>query len=281
MNLLSWAAILLIVALLAFFWVRKFAMTFALIVANVAVFGLDLVASVQGSPNEAPILWVDLAFRPSYLFGPDWSHIHTVATAGFLHAGFFHIFGNMLILLIAGIPFEERIGRTRFFFLYMFSLVAASLLHALWVAGTDPAGTRVLSLGASGAVFGILGGFAATYPRDKFPIFPIPLGFFSIFVRNVPVFIGVLLLALLEGFAMFVAGPTGIANAAHVGGAIAGSIAGVILKPGKRTAEQGAPRRLDYDALLRLAPDEKSRGLVARVKENADHADVQRAWLDR
>ncbi|MBI2077328.1 MAG: rhomboid family intramembrane serine protease [Euryarchaeota archaeon] len=281
MNVFSWIAILLAGGLLAFFWYRKFAATYTLIVTNVAVFAWTLISVVAEPRESGPVLYDDLAFRPLYLQGPDWAHLHTLVTAGFLHAGFMHLFGNMLILLIAGIPFEERIGRNRFFALYMFSLVAASLFHALWVTGADPRGAGVLSLGASGAVFGVLGGFAATYPRDKFPIFPIPLLGFSIFVRNVPVILGVLIMAVFEGVFLFAANVDGVAHAAHVGGAIAGSIGGVLLKPRHSPTAAPEPKRLDYAALERLAPAGRARAFVERIRENSDHADVQRAWLDR
>jgi len=283
MNPYSVLAVLVAVASLTFFWFRKFHVTYSLIMTNVFVFGLQLMPWDAHASRSGSILVDDLAFQPIYLVGGLWARSYTMLTSAFLHAGFLHLFGNMLILLLAGVPFEERLGRGRFLGLYLFSAVLASVVHAAWTYYTAPTfQLYVPALGASGAIFGVLGGFATAYPKAKFPIFPIPIFGFSIMARNVPVVLGVLVLAVVEGFALFsVAGADGVAHAAHFGGAIGGSIAGLLLKVPEGPRGMRGRRRIDYERLGALATDEKTRGLVDRVRENGDTPELQRAWLDR
>lgn len=285
MNAFSLVAIAAALFVLVFAWLRRIPMTYALILANVAVFVLELVAGGVVASRSGSIVIDDLAYRPLYFMEGDVARLYTLLTAGFLHAGFGHIFGNMLILFLAGAPFEERLGRARFLGLYLFALVAGSLVHTLWVAYTnDGLQASVLSLGASGAVFGVLGGFATAYPKERFPIFPIPLIVFTFFARNVPVLLGVLLLAVLDAFLLFLSqGLDGVAHAAHLGGAVGGSVAALLLRPapGARPERSRPMRQIDYGALTRIAHDDRTRVMVDRVRENADTAELQRAWLDR
>lgn len=278
MSPYSILALLLAAAILAYFWVRKASMVQAVAIANFVVFVITLATaerftSIGGSP-----LLEDLAFRTRYITSWDWTKSHTILTAAFLHADFLHILANMLILLMAGLPFEERIGRGRFLLVYFFSAIVAVLLHVLWnqfALGHASLNTPVV--GASGAVFGILGGFAATYPRDQIPMILI---FFVL--PRVPVILAAIVLSLFEVVALFGGAPSGVAHAAHIGGAVGGAIAAPLVKPPER--RQGvmtAGRKLDYDKLASLAHDDKTRKLVDRVRENGDAAELQRAWLDR
>lgn len=279
MSLYSILAVLLALAVLAFFWVRKAPIIQGLAVANFVVFVVTLATadrftSIQGSP-----LLDDLAFRPAYVTDPQPLRLYTVVTAAFLHADFFHIVGNMLILLLAGLPFEERMGRARFLGIYLFSAVVAVLLHVLWnryALGVDALQTPVV--GASGAVFGVLGGFAATYPRDQIAMIIPPF----IFPIRMPVVVAAVVYSFVEIVALLFGGLSPVAHAAHIGGAVGGAILAPLLKPPARqpgTVEPG--RRLDFGRLGELAHDEKTRKLVDRVRENSDAAELQRAWLDR
>lgn len=284
MNWISLLTILVVLAILAFLWIRKMAMTYALILANLVVLVIEVVSTNVLASNGLPVVIDDLAFRTVYLVERDWAHLHTLVTSAFLHAGLLHLIGNSIVIFIAGLPFEERLGRARFLGLYFFSAITAVLIHALWTfyRGSE-FDLLVPALGASGAAFGILGGFAATYPNDKFPIFPVPLIVFTFFARNVPVLLGVLLLVALEGFALFAEGGlSGVANAAHVGGALGGTIAGIILKrPAQARPGAAVHRPIDYAVLERLAPDERGRALVQKIRENSDTQELQQAWLDR
>lgn len=278
MNVFSILSVVLAISVLVYFWVRKGSMVQGLALANFVVFVITLATADRFSSIAGSPLLDDLAFRTRYITDWDWSHSHTIVTAAFLHADFVHILANMLILLMAGMAFEERLGRGRFLAVYFFSSIVAILLHVVWNQFTlGHAALNTPVVGASGAVFGILGGFAATYPRDQIPMI---LVFFVL--PRVPVILAAIILSLFEIVALFGGAASGVAHAAHIGGAVGGAIAAPLVKPPERKAGTvTAGRKLDYEKLATLAHDDKTRKLVDRVRENSDAAELQRAWLDR
>jgi membrane associated rhomboid family serine protease len=139
----------------------------------------------------------------------------------FLHGGFLHILGNMLYLWIFGGNVEDRMGHLRYLVFYLLCGWAASYAH-IWA----DAGSRVPSIGASGAIAGVLGAYLVLYPRARV-VTLIPLGFFTELVR-IPAF-------LVLGFwflQQFLAGTLslsartaqtgGVAWWAHIGGFVTG-----------------------------------------------------------
>jgi rhomboid family protein len=92
----------------------------------------------------------------------------------FLHGGFAHLFGNMLYLLIFGDNVEDRMGHGRYLVFYLLCGWLATYAHIL-----SNAGSRVPSIGASGAIAGVLGAYFALYPRARVVVaWPPPLLFF-------------------------------------------------------------------------------------------------------
>jgi membrane associated rhomboid family serine protease len=135
----------------------------------------------------------------------------------FLHGGFLHILGNMLYLWIFGDNVEDRMGHLRYLVFYLLCGWAASYAH-VW---SDPA-SRLPSIGASGAIAGVLGAYLVLYPRAKV-VTLIPLGFFTEIVR-IPAFL-VLAFWFLQQFvagALSLSARTaqsgGVAWWAHIGG---------------------------------------------------------------
>src|SRR2546425_9738631 len=91
----------------------------------------------------------------------------TLITSMFMHGGLAHIFGNMLFLWIFGDNIEDRLGHARYLVFYLVCGVLASLAHvfttvALYGAGSEAA--LIPSLGASGAISGVLGGYILLFP---------------------------------------------------------------------------------------------------------------------
>ncbi len=82
----------------------------------------------------------------------------------FLHAGIFHLAGNMLFLYLFGFAVEGRMRSFKFFLLYMLSGVAGSGLHYLFEGRLHP---EIPSLGASGAIMGVLGAALVIFPFSK------------------------------------------------------------------------------------------------------------------
>lgn len=143
----------------------------------------------------------------------------TLITSMFMHGGAAHLFGNMLYLWICGDNLENVMGHLRYLFFYLTCGILAGLSHVLSTAylGGD---LLVPSLGASGAISGVLGGYILLFPTRRIHIW-IFLGTVS-----VPAFLAVglwFVLQLANGLgALGGEEAGGIAYAAHIGGFIAG-----------------------------------------------------------
>jgi membrane associated rhomboid family serine protease len=126
--------------------------TKTLIALNVLVFLANLAQGssfrqIQGSIFEKGALFISSPFIPGGLADGEWWRL---ITSAFLHDGLFHIGVNMLVLWFVGAPVEEAIGRGRYLALYIVSGLAGSAGALL----LDP---NTITVGASGAIFGILG----------------------------------------------------------------------------------------------------------------------------
>ena len=179
-----------------------------------------------------------------------WNHLAVwqLVTYLFIHQGFWHLFANMMGLYFLGPDTERALGTNRFFALYFLSGILGGLGWSL----LSPYGSCI---GASGAVFGILGAYAALYPNRELILIFLP--FFPI-----KAWIFVLLLGAYE-FSHVIAGPGGhIANAAHISGGIAGYIYALII------AKPDALHKLKQ----KLGPKEKppvSRAEIDRILDKA------------
>ncbi len=164
-----------------------------LILANTAM----LLVS-QGSPE----LVVVLGLRPVLLFEHPW----TVVTYMFLHAGMSHLFWNMLALYFFGPRLEARIGGRRFLGLYFTSGIAGAIASLMT--------PYALIIGASGAVFGVMLGYAHFWPREPIYLF---------FLLRLEARWLVLLMTAMALWGSLTPG-SGIANFAHLGGFAGGFI---------------------------------------------------------
>src|SRR5919205_675946 len=93
----------------------------------------------------------------------------TLLTSMFMHGGFMHLFGNMLFLWIFGDNLEDRLGRARYLVFYLVCGILASLAHVFSTVAFSENGSGMLvpSLGASGAISGVLGGYVLLFPRNR------------------------------------------------------------------------------------------------------------------
>jgi membrane associated rhomboid family serine protease len=144
----------------------------------------------------------------------------TLVTSMFLHGGWLHVLGNLWTLLIFGDNVEDRMGPLRFLVFYLLCGTVAGVVHVYFNAGSS-----VPTIGASGAIAGVMGAYFVLYPRARV-ITLIPLLFYPLFVElPAYVFLGVWFASqVLFGTASLTqpqeAG--GIAFLAHVGGFAAG-----------------------------------------------------------
>ncbi|HEY3204593.1 MAG TPA: rhomboid family intramembrane serine protease [Thermoanaerobaculia bacterium] len=160
----------------------------------------------------------------------------TLITSMFMHGGLAHIFGNMLYLAIFGDNVEDAIGHGRYLFFYLLCGVLAGLAHVITtvVAGSDP---LIPSLGASGAISGVLGGYIVLFPRRRVRV----LWLYSIFQVPAVVAIGVwFVFQLISGAGMLGGQVTGVAYGAHIGGFLAGVVLVKLFGARRRPVFQGA-----------------------------------------
>jgi rhomboid family protein len=200
--------------------------TRALILINVVVFFFEL-----GLSNES-------LERVAYLFGlvsarfthPGWAEsvgfpagdYWPILTHQFLHGGWLHIFGNMWTLWIFGDNVEDRMGPVRFTIFYLVCGSIAGLTQVL----TNPDST-LPSLGASGAIAGVLGAYFLFYPTARL-IVMFPIFFFPFFFEVPAVFyLAIWFFVQLFSGTLALAGPQqvgGIAWWAHIGGFVSGML---------------------------------------------------------
>ncbi len=159
-------------------------------------------------------------FRPLTTNGEWWR----LLTSTFLHGGLMHILANMYGLLFVGIFLEPLLGRTKYLTAYLMTGILASCASLWWYDAT-------ISVGASGAIFGLYGLFLALLLTKIFPP-----DFGKVFLISTLIFIGYNLLMGLTG---------GIDNAAHIGGLLSGFVVGLILYPTLKKQVDNKPDRIE------------------------------------
>ncbi len=197
---------------------RRFpVVTVTLIIVNVAVFLYQTVVWTAGDVRRMVYTMGLVPFAVTHAFSP--AVAITFFTAMFMHSGLVHIAGNMLYLWIFGNNVEDEMGRLRFILFYLVCGIAASLVQV--VANPN---SKIPTIGASGAIAGVLGGYVLLYPGARVQTLLL-LGYFIrlIEVPAVVVLVGWFLLQLLNGVVSFgVADMGGVAWFAHIGGFVAG-----------------------------------------------------------
>jgi membrane associated rhomboid family serine protease len=145
----------------------------------------------------------------------------TLIIALFMHGGIAHIAGNMLFLWIFGDNLEDRLGHLRYLIFYLVCGVIASLAHVATsvMLATDPDSLLIPSLGASGAISGVLGGYLLLYPRRRVTAIVFR------FLTDVPAYVAIgiwFAFQLISGLGMLGGSQDGVAYGAHIGGFVAG-----------------------------------------------------------
>jgi membrane associated rhomboid family serine protease len=165
----------------------------------------------------------------------------TLLTSMFSHAGLLHLGGNMLFLWIFGGNVEDSMGRVRYLLFYVLGGLAAAAGQVL----VDP-DAIVPTLGASGAVAAVLGGYILLYPRAKVVTVVFLILFFTIIELPAILFLGIWFAQQLLFGAMDLTSPAGsgggVAYFAHVGGFAFGLLAVTLFAT--RRNEYAQPRRL-------------------------------------
>jgi membrane associated rhomboid family serine protease len=196
-----------------------------LLAANVLVFVWELSVGAQ-SRGALNAVMAEFGVVPRHTLAVLTGHTQAspalavlpIFTSMFLHAGFFHVAGNMLFLWIFGDNVEDYLGHFVYLLFYLTAGLAASVTHILLNANS-----RVPSIGASGAIAGVMGAYFILYPRARVLVWFPPIFFFHVpawlmlgywFVAN-----------FLSGTMTAIAETThgsGIAFWAHIGGFVTG-----------------------------------------------------------
>lgn len=189
--------------------------TYALIAVNVAVFISYL--SLFEDPRALNAFFAEWSLIPANI--SDGVRYDTLLTTMFLHGGFMHLAGNMLFLWIFGDNMEEEMGHFGFLVFYLASGLGAALAHVI-----SAPYSMVPTVGASGAIAGVMGGYLLLFPKAKIDILLILIVFFRIF--SVPAWIMLGLWFALQLFSGTGADPEagGVAYWAHAGGFVVGFV---------------------------------------------------------
>jgi membrane associated rhomboid family serine protease len=208
----------------------------ALIVANFAVFLFYELPNGDAAVNQASFYPCDVnnACHLGIPWGLSW------ITAMFMHAGWDHILGNMLFLVIFGKNVEDAFGRLGYLAFYFAGGFAATMMQtAMTLLFGTASDARIPSLGASGAIAAVLGAYIVLYPASRILTL---LGWFPI---RIPAWIflgGWFLYQFFEGNYGLVhpdsTGGSGVAFFAHVGGFVFGVLVAIVLtRAGRITAK--------------------------------------------
>jgi hypothetical protein len=169
----------------------------------------------------------------------------------------------MLIFFFMGMAFEQRIGAKKFLIIYLITGICGALTHSILNLNDT-----TLLIGASGAIFGIMGAFAYSYPRDEVIIF-----------------------AVLETLIVTFGYIDNVAHFAHLGGLISGFILATILLRGYKThSKEGKTQyydsfkpqkshRIDFSKLEKLATTPELLEILKKIK-NENVPQVRDIWLE-
>jgi rhomboid family protein len=214
--------------------------TFALIALNIAVFAYEL--SLGPSVNR---FIVTFGLIPARYTTPNGAVLMTglatflvpVFTSMFIHGGWLHLLGNMLFLFVFGRSIEDHFGHSQFLLLYFVSGFGAAIVQIFFNMGS-----QVPTIGASGAIAGILGAYLVSFPTARITTL-IPLLIFFWIIR-IPAFLILVywfVIQFIAGHQMLAiesATKGGVAWWAHVGGFLLGMFLALVLPERRHRAVQ-------------------------------------------
>ncbi len=205
--------------------------TLLLIVANVAVFVFEL--SLGRHLNRFILTngLIPARYGPAHLL--TLSARQTFAPlfiSMFLHGGWLHLLGNMLFLFVFGRSIEDRFGHFHFLLLYLTSGVAAALVQVIVSQGS-----HVPTIGASGAIAGVLGAYFICYPTARITtLIPLFIFFWTVQLPAILLLGYWFLIQFIAGFQMLsiqTATSGGVAWWAHIGGFTCGALMALMMRP--------------------------------------------------
>lgn len=188
---------------------------YGLIAANVLVFLVQMTAGQKFTEDYATV--------PAEIVRGD--DLVTLLTSMFMHGSIMHIVGNMLYLWIFGDQIEDYLGHVKFLIFYLICGFAADFAHILFNASST-----VPTLGASGAISGVLGAYLVKFPKNQVKVL------MGRMLTTVPALVALGLWIVLQIASQYMddTGAGGVAYMAHIGGFLAGVVLIFVLGFGKR-----------------------------------------------
>jgi membrane associated rhomboid family serine protease len=200
--------------------------TWILIIVNVIVFIWQF---NRGLLENSYASWLDIRTYgaiPNNIMNVD--RLYTLLTSMFMHGGISHIVGNMLYLFIFGDNIEDRFGHIKYLVIYLVFGVIAGLTHSWFSIGDD---LYIPTIGASGAISGVLGAYVLLYPRARVATI-IFLGYFGRIIKIPSIFM-LGFWFIMQFLYSFLDPYSNVAYWAHIGGFIIGFIVAIPFKISK------------------------------------------------
>ncbi len=274
--------ILIMIGALIIAYFKKLMLTYTLIIVNIIIFIItlffenEIIFGIGDYPG--------LGFRSIYLTPEFFPQLYTLFTSMFIHGGFAHIFGNMFVFFFVGTALEERVGLKRFMIIYLIAGICGSITQAVINLNSF-----IPMIGASGAIFGVMGALAYGYPRDEVVM---PIGIGIMFLTRIKVIYAVLFFAAIETFVVWLDVQDTTAHFAHLGGLLGGFILGAILIKKIKKSDTGSFQTIYYDSnvppksgeinisnLKQLADTPELKEMLKKI-ENEDVPQVRDVWLE-
>jgi len=276
--LLAVISVLFLITLISSF--RKNAnITNILVISMVIVFSIQTILSFD-AVYDLPVLEgllekggddlsAQLGFYPRAIV--DDYAVYQFITYTYLHGGIIHMIMNLVGLFVLGTQFERKVGPKRFLMIYFGSgIISASVV--LLISPYDILGQSMntASIGASGCIFGILGGYWYLYPREEI-LFPL------IYLKKWPLTLLVLIYGGISAVMLVWGGWDDVSHVGHFAGLVgAFPIAWLVRPPDETPIEQ---TKLSKERLQDMARSKGQKELLEKVL-SADEKDVREAWLE-
>jgi membrane associated rhomboid family serine protease/ribosomal protein S27AE len=263
-------------------YIKKLMITYTLIIVNIIIFIItiffenEIIYGISDYPG--------LGFRSIYLTLEYSPQLYTLFTSMFIHGGFAHIFGNMFVFFFVGTALEERVGMKKFLIIYLIAGVCGAITQAVLNLNSI-----IPMIGASGAIFGVMGALAYAFPRDEVVM---PIGIGIMFLTKIKVIYAVLFFAAIETIVVWLDVQDTTAHFAHLGGLLGGFILAAILIKKVKKNRSGSFQTIHYDSnlspksseinisnLKQLANTSELKEILKKI-ENETVQQVKDVWLE-
>ncbi|MBK00791.1 MAG: hypothetical protein CMB48_07605 [Euryarchaeota archaeon] len=248
----------------------------------------DLIFSISGihvDPHNLLVTIPNIAWETIEL--------HRMLTATWLHADYFHILSNVIVIALVGIPLELRLGNRRFMLVYLVGALGGSISWVIFNAGST-----VPALGASGAAFGLLGAYLACWPKDE-------IEFPFILIRKWPISMIALIyfgLEVARAFSVYGMGEwSNVGHIAHLGGfLVCYLVARPIAKRGPtpldvvdsgpsqggissalQLQKRNLMKSLESDPWSENNSDAKVHNVLEKLRTAGDEIETREAWMEK